>query len=207
MERLRTNAVYRHSFVTRVTHGTFSVSFLALALSGVQLVLHQHWLPVNVALWHRIFGVAMLGSGLVYVVSAAISGELRKVLFTAADASGVVPMVQYYLRLRAQPPAHTDYNPLQKLAYTAVLLSIGPLIAASGLALWQHVWFLRPFHVLFGGRSAVIWHLGFALEIVLFFFGHMVMVATTGLRNNLRAMVTGWYTKQAPVAERSAATP
>jgi thiosulfate reductase cytochrome b subunit len=50
----------------------------------------------------------------------------------------------------------------------------------------------RPLTALFGGRAAQIWHIGFALELVLFVMGHALMVATTGLRNNLRSIVTGW---------------
>jgi len=42
---------------------------------------------------------------------------------------------------------------------------------------------------------------GFGIELILFFAGHMVMVATTGLRNNIRAIVTGWY--QLPPAEKT----
>lgn len=201
--------VYRHSAVTRITHATFFASFLALALSGAQMYFHQHWLHVKVSTLHEYFGLAMLLSGMVYVFSGIFSGELSKLLFGADDLAGVFPMTAYYLRLRKTPPHYDDYNPLQKLAYTAVLLFVGPLIAATGFALWKHSPVQPLMSDIFGRRTAAIWHVGFALELILFFAGHMVMVATTGLRNNVRSMITGWYRAPAlrtPAIPETAAT-
>ncbi len=185
--------VYRHSLVTRVTHATFFLSFLALAFSGAQMYFHQHWLELNVAKVHQYFGLAMLLSGVVYAGSGILSGQLGKLLFGKSDVAGIWPMTAYYLRIRKTAPVHADYNPLQKLAYTIVLLVIGPLIAATGLALWKHSPVQPPLAAIFGRKSADVWHVGFAFELVLFFGGHMMMVAATGLRKNLRAIATGWY--------------
>jgi thiosulfate reductase cytochrome b subunit len=193
--------VYRHSLVTRITHATFGISFLALAFSGLQMYFHKHWLAFNVGALHQYFALAMLASGLIYIVSGIISGDLGKLIFGPEDGAGVLPMVAYYLRLRAEPPHYTGYNPLQKLAYTAVLLFIAPLLAATGFALWKHSPLQSPMQGIFGRRTASIWHVGFAVELVLFFFGHILMVATTGLRNNIRSIITGWYEEHAPAKQ------
>lgn len=191
-------AVYRHSTVTRVTHATFFFSFLGLALSGVQMYFRLHFIPLKVGTLHQYLGLAMLASGIVYIGSGILSGQLGKLLFTADDAAGLLPMTAYYLRLRKEPPAYGEYNPLQKLAYTMVLLLIAPLIAATGFALWKHSPLQPPLAAIFGRKTASIWHIGFAIELLLFFGGHMVMVAATGLRNNVRSIVTGWYRVPAP---------
>lgn len=185
--------VYRHSLVTRITHATFFLSFLALGVSGAQMYFHQHWIHLKVAQLHQYFGLTMLSGGVVYVVSGMITGQLGKLLFSASDIGGIVPMIGYYLRLNDAPPTHEQYNPLQKFAYTMVLLIIAPLIAASGFALWKHSPLQMPMAAIFGRKSASIWHVGFAIELVVFFAGHLVMVAATGARNNVRAIVTGWY--------------
>lgn len=185
--------VYRHSIVTRVTHATFFLAFMGLAVSGAQMYFHEHWIPFKVPVLHEYLGLTMLASGVVYIVSGILSGQLGKLLFTANDIDGLQPMIAYYLRLREQPPKYGAYNPLQKLAYTMVLLLIAPLIVASGLALWKHSPLQPPMAALFGKTTANVWHVGFALELVLFFGGHMVMVATTGLRNNVRSIISGWY--------------
>ena len=192
-------SVYRHSIVTRVTHATFFFSFLALAVSGAQMYFHQHWIPLKVPVLHQYFGLAMLASGLVYIASGMLNGQLAKLLFSSDDIAGIWPMTAYYLKLRSEPPQYGDYNPLQKLAYTMVLLFIAPLIVATGFALWKHSPLQTPMAAIFGKKTASIWHIGFAIELLLFFGGHMVMVATTGLRNNVRSIVTGWY--RAPVLQ------
>lgn len=190
--------VYRHSVVTRVTHATFFLSFLALAVSGAQMYFHRHWIHLKVAQLHQYFGLAMLAGGIVYAGSGMLDGRLGKLLFGPGDAAGLWPMSAYYLRLRKEPPRYGDYNPLQKLAYTLVLLLVGPLIAATGFALWKHSPLQPAMSAIFGRKTASIWHIGFAIELILFFGGHMLMVATTGLRNNVRSIVTGWYRVPAP---------
>jgi thiosulfate reductase cytochrome b subunit len=174
--------LYRHSGVTRLTHASFSLAFLALAVTGTQIFLHRHWIP-HVAQVHQYAGLLMIASGLLYAGSGVVRGHFGELLFGPQDAAGLVPMIAYYTKLRSTPPPYDLYNPLQKLAYTAVLLMVGPALAATGVAMWTSV----------GGRALGVWHLGFALELVAFFFGHLLMVATTGLRNNVRAMITGWY--------------
>lgn len=194
--------VYRHSVITRVTHATFGISFFALALSGAQMYFHRHWFPFDVGSAHQYFALAMLAGGIVYFASAIRSGDFAKLIFGPEDAAGIVPMTAYYLRLQPAPPPYDGYNPLQKLAYTAVLLFIAPLIAATGFALWKHSPLQPPMAAIFGRRTAAVWHVGFAIELVLFFLGHAVMVATTGLRNNVRSMITGWYAVPAREAKQ-----
>lgn len=194
MRPRRSTWIYRHSLTTRITHATFFVAFVGLVVTGTQIYLHKHWLPFNAGALHQFFGLAMIASGLVYLAGGILSGSFAKLLFGPRDVAGLAPMIGYYLKLRPTAPVFTDYNPLQKLAYTLVLLTMGPLMAATGLAMWPHLAIFRPLTQFFGGRKEVaLWHIGFGLELVLFFIGHMVMVATTGLRNNLRAIVTGWY--------------
>lgn len=193
------NAIYRHSLVTRITHAIFFLAFSGLAFSGTVLYFHKHWIP-HAGTVHQILALLMLASAAVYFAGAMMSGHMTDVLFGAGDARGLIPMAAYYLRLRRDAPEYNGYNPLQKLAYTAVLLMIGPLLAATGLAIWPHMPIFRPLAALFGGKAARIWHIGFAIELVLFVIGHAVMVATTGLRNNLRSIVTGWYGVRTPAA-------
>jgi thiosulfate reductase cytochrome b subunit len=197
--------VYRHKFITRFTHATFFLSFLGLAVSGAQMYFHQHWLPVKVPVLHQYLGLAMLASGVVYLLSGMFNGGLSKMLFGEDDIAQIWPMTAYYLRLRKEPPVYGEYNPLQKLAYTAVLLIVSPLIAATGFAMWKHSPLQTPTAAIFGGKTATIWHVGFAIELMLFFFGHLVMVASTGLRNNVRAIVTGWYRAPQTAAVRETA--
>ncbi len=92
-------------------------------------------------------------------------------------------------------PRSAALNPLQKIAYFGVVFVLVPIIVVSGLALSPSL--DAHFHwlpAMFGGRQfARIWHFGGMIALMAFFAGHLTMVAITGLGNNLRSMITGWY--------------
>jgi len=92
--------------------------------------------------------------------------------------------------------AEAHYNPLQKIAYFSAVFLLVPLVIVSGLALSPAVDAWAPWlPALLGGRQfARIWHFVGMFGIIGFFLGHVAMVAITGLWNNLRAMITGWFT-------------
>jgi thiosulfate reductase cytochrome b subunit len=87
------------------------------------------------------------------------------------------------------------YNVLQKLTYTGVIFVLGPLTVMTSLAMSPQSnasvpWLLT----LFGGRQAArTIHFVVCFALVGFTLVHLGMVAITGLWNNLRAIVTGWY--------------
>jgi thiosulfate reductase cytochrome b subunit len=92
--------------------------------------------------------------------------------------------------------AHTsELNPLQKISYFGIVFVVAPIVILSGLALAPSVDAWAPWlPQLFGGRQfARIWHFGGMIALIGFFVGHLVMVALTGLVNNLRSMITGWF--------------
>ena len=75
-------------------------------------------------------------------------------LLRRSDLPNLWPMQAYYLRLRKTPPPHGIYNPLQKAAYTAVLLVIAPLVVITGLALSPGIDAVaNPLTIAFGGRQ------------------------------------------------------
>jgi Ni/Fe-hydrogenase b-type cytochrome subunit len=145
--------------------------------------------------WHFFFGWIFALNGLLYVIYNCANGHLRKFLLTAKDAARVPAMVLYYLRIRKASPQEGEYNPLQKMAYTSVFFVLTPLIMLSGMAMSPQL--DTAFHwlpAMFGGRqSARSVHFILTFLFVAFTFGHVFMVLTTGVLNNMRSMVTGWY--------------
>ena len=91
--------------------------------------------------------------------------------------------------------AHACYNPLQKASYFGLVFVLAPLAIVSGLALAPSVDAWAPWlPALLGGRQfARIWHFVAMFGLIGFFAIHVVMVALTGLWNNLRSMITGWF--------------
>jgi hypothetical protein len=112
-------------------------------------------------------------------------------------------MILYYLRLRRQSPQDEEYNPLQKLAYTSVFLILTPAVLLSGLAMSPQLdMAFNWLPAVFGGRQAArTIHFALAFGFLLFTFGHVFMVLTTGMANNMRSMLTGWYREKAPLRQ------
>lgn len=146
-------------------------------------------------LWH-LFSAWMLVIALVtYLIAAAVRKDLRELIVRPSDVPKLLPMQLYYLRLRKDPPPHGKYNPLQKVAYTAVLFGFLPLIILTGLALSPGIDAIaNPLVSVFGGRQfARLWHFTLMAILIAYFAVHMVLVFSTGPWNNIVSMITGWY--------------
>lgn len=145
--------------------------------------------------WHFFFGWLFAINGLLYFVYNLLNGHTRKFLFTFRDAAKVPAMILYYLHLHPESPQDGEYNPLQKMAYTSVFLILTPLVLLSGMAMSPQLdvafnWL----PAMFGGRqSARSVHFILAFGFAAFTFGHVFMVLSTGVLNNMRSMITGWY--------------
>jgi len=146
--------------------------------------------------WHLFFAWALFVAFVAYVISAGLRGTLRELIARPSDLPKLLPMQLYYLRLRRDPPPHGTYNPLQKVAYTVVLFVFFPLIIITGLALSPGVDAAFPWlTAVFGGRQfARTWHFTLMALLLGYFATHLTLVLTTGMWNNMRSMITGWYT-------------
>ena len=145
--------------------------------------------------WHFFFAWIMIACGLLYIVSGLARRNLRELVLRPADVPKILPMQLYYLKLRKEPPPHGKYNPLQKVAYTFVLFIAAPLMVLSGIALSPSfdAWMPWLVHALGGRQFARLWHFVAMIVLLLFFAVHVFQVATTGVWNHLKSMVTGYY--------------
>ena len=155
--------------------------------------------------WHFFFAWVFVLNGALYVVYNLLNGHMRKFFLTPGDAAKIPAMGLYYLRLRQDSPQEGEYNPLQKMAYTGVFVFLVPLVVLSGMAMSPQL--NQAFNwlpAIFGGRqSARTIHFLLTFAFAAFVFGHVFMVLTTGVFNNMRTMISGWYKETAPVAETS----
>ena len=145
--------------------------------------------------WHLFFAWVLVICGAAYFVAGFRRDDLQKLILRRADLPKLLPMQLYYLRLRKEPPPHGRYNPLQKAAYTLVLFVFTPLIVITGLALSPGMDAIAaPLTAVFGGRQfARLWHFVLMIALIGFVFVHVTLVASTGVFNNLRSMITGKY--------------
>jgi thiosulfate reductase cytochrome b subunit len=145
--------------------------------------------------WHLFFAWLLFIAWVAYLISAAIRGTLRELVIRPSDFPKLLPMQLYYFRLRKEPPPHGTYNPLQKLAYTVVLFGMFPLLMLTGITLSPAVDAAIPWLTsLFGGRQfARTWHFTLMVLLIGYFATHLALVVSTGIWNNIRSMITGWY--------------
>lgn len=145
--------------------------------------------------WHFFFAWIFVLNGLFYFIYNRATGHVKQFFLKPRDVPKLPSMALYYLHLRKTSPQDGEYNPLQKLAYTSVFYLLTPLIIASGLAMSPEIdAALNWLPALFGGRqSARSFHFLATFAFAFFTFGHVMMVVTTGVVNNMRSMITGWY--------------
>src|SRR5262249_9075966 len=183
-------AVYEHPWPVRFCHWLNSLALLVLVGSGFQVFRAfpsfgakiperdlLHW-PKAFALggwlagglqWHLTFMWIYIASGVFYFGYQLFSGNYHQVLFTPRDVRGLWPMIRYYFFFGSKPEAEEVYNPLQKLAYTSVML-LGILSVLTGLAVWKPVQFSWLAWLMGGFHWARIWHFTVMWAILAFLF-------------------------------------
>lgn len=223
----------RHSAVVRVTHWLTFVCFLALLITGLEIVISHprfYWGETGNVNMHPLFVIpipasrnmvptgygyvmpdqngwsrslhfqsawALVLTALVYGVFGLWTGHFRKNLLPARGERSwraYWQRIAQYLRL-APPRAVeiTSYNVLQKTSYLGVVFVLFPLVIWTGLALSPGFnaafpWFVD---VLGGRQSARTLHFFVTIALVVFFAVHVLMVAVSGFRSRMRAMITG----------------
>ncbi|HEY3918975.1 MAG TPA: cytochrome b/b6 domain-containing protein [Stellaceae bacterium] len=147
--------------------------------------------------WHFFFAWLFVVNGLVYGISSLIGRHLRRDLVPSSSELGHVGRSLWdHLRLRF--PKGEDakrYNVIQKLTYLLVAFVLGPVMILAGIAMSPRMDASYPILLeIFGGRqSARTIHFILAFSFLGFVFIHLVMVLVSGVWNNLRSMITGWY--------------
>ena len=228
----------RHSALVRATHWITTLCFLALLVTGVEILISHprfYWgeagnvntpplfkipIPASRATvptgygyvlpdqngWSRYlhfqaaWGAVL--TGLLYVIYGIVSGHFRRNLFPRhADLSWRRFSSTLADHLRFKRPGAEEawsYNLLQRLTYLVVIFVLFPLIIWTGLAMSPAIASVFPsaVAVLGGQQSARTIHFFVTVVLVLFLLVHIMMVCLAGLRNRMRAMITGRLDKE-----------
>ena len=158
----------------------------AIALPGHEnLGLGRHW--------HFLADFAWLLTGLVYLVMLFVTPEWRRLIPTSWQ---IVPdawhaMLSYLSFHVVETPG--AYNALQQLSYAAVIFLLAPFSIATGVAMSPAVaarfsWYIKIFHGRQGARSL---HFLALCAFIVFFIGHVTIVALHGFRRELALIVLG----------------
>jgi len=223
MADLPGSPVHRHHWIVRVTHWATVPVLAGLIASGLQIYQAYarfgerggpYFVPnpfqdaqfppwsglggwlAGALNWHFALMWIFAAAGVAYGGYLTVSGEWRSLLFRPRDVPGAIQMARYYLRLRTDHPPQGKHNPLQKLAYTSVVM-LGALAILTGLAIYKPVQ-LAWLVALFGGFQATrYWHFWIVWLFVGFTIVHVILVLAVDPAS-LRAMITGWYRGRFP---------
>jgi thiosulfate reductase cytochrome b subunit len=147
--------------------------------------------------WHFFFAWLLVLNILTYLAWGFASRHFsRDLLPSCVELGHIGREVLDHVRLRfPRGAAAKRYNVLQQLAYLLVVFVLFPLIVLTGLTMSPGIDSGVPqLLTLFAGRqTARLIHFVAASGLMLFVIVHLVMVLVSGVWNNLRSMVTGWY--------------
>jgi thiosulfate reductase cytochrome b subunit len=137
-------------------------------------------------------------TGLVYGAYGLSSGHFRKNLIPARHERTLRALTQriaaYARGAFTLPKEGSSYNVLQRTTYLIVIFIVFPLMIWTGLAMSPSFTSVLPATAaLLGGRqSARTIHFFLTGFLLLFLFVHVTMVALSGFRSRMRAMITGY---------------
>lgn len=223
----------RHALFLRVTHWLAAGSFFVLLLSGIAILLAHprlYWgetgslntpslidLPLPMILdipirgpgryLHFLAAWIMVGTGAAYFLWGLTKRHFgRNVLPARADLSGGALAADLKKHLALHRPSGAElasYNVSQKIAYTAVVFVLLPVMIWTGLAMSPAVTSVAPALVtsLGGQQSARTIHFFASAALVLFALVHIFLAWWSGVINT---MITGQHATGRKSAKKEA---
>ncbi len=196
--------IYLHPLPLRIWHWINAGIVIVLIVTGFYL--RQHGIAAlkphdPVLLWHKYLGFAMIIATVFWLLYIPWSGNLRRHYgIGRKDLKGISAQARYYLYsifsggenpFTATPD--NKYNPLQKIAYDAVMFVFLPVLGVTGL-LFLDIPLVRRYLLsenLMGLVGAV--HVIFSYIVILFFIVHLYLV-TLGetVFSHTKAMIYGY---------------
>ena len=197
---------HAEGYTALLGHSVNTSGVLGLSSSGGQEVerAFPSWLtlPSNQDLetgrhWHFLMAWLLVVNGALYLLYGLFSRHFaRDIVPTGGELAHTGQAIVDHVKLRFPHGENARrYNVLQKLAYFAVIFVALPLIVVAGWTMSPGLDAAFPFlTTLLGGRqTARTIHFVVAWGLVAFFVVHIAMVLLTGVLNNMRAMITGWF--------------
>ncbi len=196
--------IYLHPLPLRIWHWANALMVILLFITGIELrISGVAALPVNSPglLVHRYAGWTMAISFLFWIAYSLMSDNLSQhYVIRKRDLKGSFRQVKFYLfsifrgkenPFRASPDER--FNPLQKLAYGAIMCVFTPIIVVTGLC-FSDIFIFRKYMLLLNATKVLdAVHVIVAYMFALYFIVHIYM-ATLGWKasSHIKAMIVGY---------------
>ncbi|HEY0845390.1 MAG TPA: cytochrome b/b6 domain-containing protein [Noviherbaspirillum sp.] len=196
---MSTERIYIYKRYERFWHWSQAALIITMMLTGFEVhgsyTLFGFKLAVRV---HTFSAWALLVLWAFTIFWQFTTGEWRQYLPTLKNVSAMVNYYAFGIFRNAPHPFRKTvvqkHNPLQRLAYLALLAFISPLIWVSGLLyLFYADWATLGIASYLSLEFVAVAHTAAAFLMTAFAFGH-VYLTTTGhtLFAHIKAMITGW---------------
>lgn len=187
--------VFGHQFETTGVLGYSNG--MGQAFPGWATLPSARWLAMG-RQWHLFFAWVFVINGLIFATYSVVSRHFKNDLLPTGQNLKQIPQaVKDHLVLHHPKGEEAKrYNVLQKLAYLSVIFGLAPLIVLTGLTMSPTIDTAFPWLLsIFGGRQAArTIHFISCFSFVGFIVIHVSEVMLTGFFNNVRSMITGWFT-------------
>ncbi len=198
--------IYLHPLPVRIWHWINAISFIVLIVTGLQiryreiLGLMKFKEAVDI---HNIFGFILIFNFFLWLLFYIVTGKIRiyiPPLNLKKFVLGSLKQARYYGYgiLMGEPNPHhsapdNKFNPMQQMAYLAIMLLLIPLQLVSGLLLWDAKRFSEFINLAGGIKIVDTVHVFLFLFFMSFLFVH-VYLATLGHTTmaHIKAMFTGY---------------
>jgi thiosulfate reductase cytochrome b subunit len=146
---------------------------------------------------HFVFAWLFVANGLIYLIWGFATGHFgRDFVPSGRQWRHIGGSILEHARLRFPKGEEArQYNVLQKITYFIVAFLLLPVLVLAGWTMSPGLDAQFPFLLdIFGGRqTARSVHFLAAFGVVLFVLIHVALVLVSGVFNNMRSMITGWY--------------
>ena len=198
--------IYLHPLPVRIWHWVNAISFIVLIVTGLQiryreiLGLMKFREAVDI---HNIFGFILIFNFFIWLVFYIVTGKIKiyiPPLNLKKFVMGSIKQARYYGYgiLMGEPNPHhstpdNKFNPMQQMAYLAIMLLLIPLQLLSGLLLWDAKRFSDFINLAGGIKIVDTVHVFLFLFFMSFLFVH-IYLATLGhtATAHIKAMFTGY---------------
>ncbi len=196
--------IYIHPVPVRIWHWIHAIGIVLLVITGFQIrfAQHIHLMDLSTATTvHNWIGIIVIIDFALWFLFYTFTGKIR-VYFPSMEEmiKGTIRQAIFYgykIFKGAPRPypvtAENKFNPLQKLAYLAIMFILVPIQLLTGLLLWK-VEELKNIVDFLGGIKTID-----TVHVLLFFFFVAFIIAHIYLGtlghtplSDYKAMITGW---------------
>ncbi len=198
--------IYLYPVWTRIWHWINAVLFIALIITGVSLQYSDPDSPLipfePSVTWHNIAGIALVINYIFFVVGNIVTwnGKYYK-LSSKGLLKRLTQQAQYYLFgvFKGEKPPFPEnenrkFNPLQKVAYIAVMYVATPLVILSGIALLFPEMIIHKVFGISGTLLTAILHMTMGFFLSIFILIHLYF-STFGAKvsSHFKSMINGYH--------------